>query len=57
MKATRIAKRGRLKKKLHAAKKVIDFQAQLVNALRETLQKATKETHERTNVSYTEMGK
>lgn len=55
MKATRIAQRGRLKKKLHAAKKVIDFQAQLVNMLRETLH--TKEPHERTDASNTKMGK
>lgn len=41
MKATRIAKRGRLKKKLQAAKKVIDFQAELIATLRE-LQKNHK---------------
>ena len=44
MKATRIAKRGRLKKKLHAAKKVIDFQAELVNMLRAELHKNQKGT-------------
>lgn len=55
MKSTRIAQRGRLKKKLHAAKKVIDFQAQLVNMLRETLR--TKEHHERTDAGNTELGK
>lgn len=44
MRATRITKRGRLKKKLHAAKKVIDFQAELVNMLRAELHKNQKGT-------------
>ncbi len=45
MRADRIARRGKLKKKILAAKKVIDFQASVIRELNQRAFEQQQETH------------